>query len=67
MLPWLYWPGFDGRYPSGMSSTFGAPGPGYALMLVGGIAAVIALVAFATGDEPGLWVGLVLGFPLLET
>jgi hypothetical protein len=45
-----------------MTSTFDAPGPGYFLMLVGGMAAVIALVAFMTGDEPGLWVGLVLGF-----
>jgi hypothetical protein len=62
ILPWLYWPGIDGRYPSGMTSTFGAPGFAYYLMLVGCIAAVIALVAFVTGKEPGLWVGLVLGF-----
>jgi hypothetical protein len=62
ILPWLDWPGIDGRYPWGMTSTFDAPGPGYALLLVGGIAAVIALVAFVTGNEPGLPVGLVLGF-----
>ena len=45
-----------------MTSTFDAPTPGVVLVLVGGIAAVIAVVAFVTGDEPGLWVGPVFGF-----